>query len=71
MTVKSIGSSVSSNVVGAIAGGVILYFVAKKALKVENKFAVAGLAIVGVIAGAMAQSKFASKATLAPAIAKA
>ena len=69
MTIKSIGGNLKSNPVGAIVGGVALFFGAKKLLKVENKYALAGLALVGVIAGAMVQSKIKSKATVAPAIA--
>ncbi len=70
MTVQSIGGSLKANPIGAIVGGVALYFGAKKLMKVENKYALAGLVVVGVIAGAIAQSKLKSKATIAPAIAK-
>ncbi len=71
MTIKSIGGSLKENPIGAIVGGVALFFAAKKLMKVENKYALAGIALVGVIAGAITQSKMKSKATLAPAIAAA
>ncbi len=69
MTIKTIGGNLKSNPVGAIVGGVALFFGAKKLMKVENKYALAGLTLVGVFVGAMAQSKLKSKATVAPAIA--
>ena len=68
MTIKSIGGNLKENPIGAIVGGVALYFGAKKLMKVENKYALIGLTLVGVIAGAMTQAKLKSKATVAPAI---
>ncbi len=68
MDIKSIGGSLTSNPIGAIAGGVAAYLLAKKVGKVENKYAVIGITVAGVIAGAMAQSKLRSKATVKPAI---
>ena len=67
MTIKSVAETVKTNFVGALVGGVALYYGAKK-MKVENKYAHWGLVVVGAIAGAMAQSKWASKATIKPAI---
>ncbi len=69
MTIKSIGGSLKENPIGAIVGGVALYFAAKKVMKVEHKYALVGFAVVGVIAGSIIQSKMKSKATIAPAIA--
>jgi uncharacterized membrane protein YebE (DUF533 family) len=68
MTIQSIGSSVKSNIVGAIGGSVALYFGAKKLMKVENKYVLIGLTLAGAVAGAMVQSKLKSKATIKPAI---
>ncbi len=68
MNIQSIGGSLKSNPIGAIIGGVALYFGAKKLMKVENKWALGGLVVVGVIAGAITQSKLKSKATIKPAI---
>jgi hypothetical protein len=67
MTIKSVTETVKTNFVGALVGGVALYYGAKK-MKVENKYAHWGLVVVGAIAGAMAQSKLMSKATIKPAI---
>jgi hypothetical protein len=41
---------------------------AKKLLKLENKWAVWGLAIAGVVVGATVQAKMKSKATLVKAV---
>ncbi len=71
MDIKSIGNSVKSSPIGALVGGVALFFAAKKLMKIENKWAMGGLVVVGVIAGAMVQSKLKSKATIKPAIAAA
>lgn len=68
MTVKGTIDSITSSPIGAIVGGAALYFGAKKFLKVENRCALIGLALVGVVAGAMAQSKIKSKASVKPAI---
>lgn len=61
-------SKITSNPIGAIAGAAAFYFGAKKLMKVENKWALIGLSAVGLIAGAMVQSKLKSKATIKPAI---
>ncbi len=68
MTIKSIGGNIKSNPIGAIVGGAALFFAGKKLMKVHNKYALAGLVIVGVVAGAIAQSKMKSHATIAPAV---
>jgi uncharacterized membrane protein YoaK (UPF0700 family) len=68
MDVKTITSSVTGNILGAVVGGVALYLGAKKVMKVENKYYVAGLVLAGAIAGAMLQSKLKSKKILASTI---
>jgi outer membrane lipoprotein SlyB len=55
-------SKITGNPIGAIAGGVAVFFAAKKFGKVENKWALGALAIVGVVAGAMIQGKMKAKA---------
>lgn len=55
-------SKITGNPIGAIAGGVAVFFAAKKLGKVENKWALGALAIVGVVAGAMIQGKMKAKA---------
>lgn len=47
-------NSVTSNAIGAIVGGVAMYYGAKK-LNVSNKWAVWGIALAGVIVGANVQ----------------
>lgn len=71
MTIKTIGVSLKENILGAIAGGVVFYFGAKKVAKIEKNAYLIGLAAAGAIAGAMIQSKLKSKASIAPAIKKA
>ena len=61
MTIKDVTNTAQSNLVGLVLGGVAGYYIAKKAAKVENKWAIAGIAVVGAIAGAMMQSKMAAK----------
>lgn len=68
MTIKGTIDSITASPIGALVGGAALYLGAKKFMKVENKYALVGLALVGVIAGAMAQSKMKSKASVKPAI---
>jgi hypothetical protein len=70
MEIKSIVSTPVANPIGAIGGGLIGYFLAKKGLKLENKWAVIGVSVAGVVLGAMAQAKYKSKATLATTVAK-
>ena len=52
---------ITSNPVGAIAGGLVVFYGAKKMGKVSNMYALAGLTLVGVIAGAMIQAKIGAK----------
>ena len=60
-TIKSSVSTIKSNFIGAAVGAGVGYYASKKFGKVENKWALIGLTIVGAVAGAMAQAKFAAK----------
>ena len=60
-TVQEQFGKLTANPIGAIAGGVAFYYGAKKMGKVENNYALIGLAVVGAIVGAMVQSRLASK----------
>ena len=59
--VKKSVSTIKSNLIGGIAGGVVTFLAAKKYGKVENKFALAALTIAGIVAGATVQAKIAAK----------
>lgn len=61
---------VTNNPIGAIAGGVAVFYGAKKFANVENKFVLIGLALVGAVAGAMIQAKIKDKGITAAAIKK-
>ncbi len=65
MDIKQTLKSPLSNPVGALVGAAALYFAAKKFMKVEKKWMLISLALVGGVAGALAQSKWKSKAMLA------
>lgn len=54
-------AKVTSNPIGAVVGGVAVFFAAKKLGKVQNKWALIGLTAVGVIAGALAQNAIKAK----------
>lgn len=54
-------SIVKSNVVGAIAGSIVVFLVAKKYGHVSSKTALIVLAVVGVAIGANAQSMIKAK----------
>lgn len=69
-TLKSIGSSLKNNIPGAILGGVAGYFAAKKWGKVENKWILGGLAVVGAVLGAAVEYKIKAR-TVKPALAAA
>lgn len=56
-TIKEGVAKVTNNAIGALAGAGIAFFAAKKFGKVQNKWALAGITIVGIFAGALAQSK--------------
>ena len=55
-------TKITSNPMGAIIGGVAMYFGVKKFAKVENKYVLMGLAVVGGVVGAMVQAKMKAKA---------
>lgn len=50
-------ATLKSNPLGAIAGGVVAFYGAKKFAKVSNTKVLIGIALLGVVGGAMAQSK--------------
>jgi len=54
-------AKITNNPLGAIVGGVAFYFGSKKYAKVSNPWLLGGLALVGVVVGAMAQSAMKSK----------
>lgn len=68
-TVKTQFSKLTSNPIGAIAGGFVAFWAAKKYASVSNKWALGTIAIVGAVAGAYAQSQVKAKAS-APALKK-
>jgi hypothetical protein len=53
---------VTSNPIGAIAGGAAGFYAAKKMGNVTNMWLLAGITVVGVIVGANAQSMMKAKA---------
>ena len=54
-------TKVQNNLIGGIAGGGLAFWAAKKYGNVSNMYALAGLAIVGVIVGANVQSSMKAK----------
>lgn len=60
-TVKEQVAKVTGNPVGAIGGGVVAFLAAKKLGKVNNKWALVGITLVGVVAGALIQAKIKAK----------
>ncbi len=62
-TVKQGVSKITSNPIGAVVGGAVAFFAAKKFGKVENKWALIALTLVGVAAGAMGQSMLKAKSS--------
>jgi hypothetical protein len=54
-------STIKANPIGAIVGGVALFYAAKKFGGVSKKLALGAIAVVGVFAGAKAQSVIISK----------
>jgi outer membrane lipoprotein SlyB len=52
---------VKANWIGGVAGGVLGVVAARKFGKVQNKWALIGIGLAGVVIGAMAQSKIAAK----------
>lgn len=57
MNIKDQVSKITSNPIGAIAGGGAAFYGAKKFGKVTNKWVLAGITLVGVVAGAFVQAK--------------
>lgn len=68
-TIKVQFNKLTNNPIGAIAGGYAAFWLAKRYGKVANNWALAGLAVVGAVAGAMAQSNLKAKAS-APVVKK-
>ena len=54
-------AKITNNPLGAIVGGVVVYFGSKKYANVSNPWMLAGLTLVGVVAGAMIQSSMKTK----------
>lgn len=54
-------AKITNNPLGAIVGGVAVFYGAKKFAKVSNYWLLGGLTIVGVIAGAMIQGSMKGK----------
>ena len=69
-SLKSIGSSLKNNWAGGILGGLAGYYSAKKYGKIENKFVLGGVALVGALLGAGIEYKIKAK-TVKPALAAA
>lgn len=62
--IKKSVTTLKNNPIGAIAGGILAFYAAKKFGKVENKYALAGIAIAGLVVGAMAQNMMKAKASV-------
>jgi len=54
-------AKVKNNYLGAVAGGVLVWWASKKYMAVDKMWVRAGLTLVGVVAGAYAQSSIAAK----------
>jgi outer membrane lipoprotein SlyB len=54
-------AKVQNNLIGSLAGAGLAYFAAKKYGKVTNMYALVGIAIAGVLAGANIQSGIKAK----------
>ena len=69
-SIKEMGSNLMHTPIGTIGGGVAAYFAAKKFGKVENKWMLIGIAVVGAIAGSIIEYKVRAKSvkpTITPA----
>lgn len=62
-TIKEQTAKITNNPIGAVVGGIAIFYAAKKFGKIENKWALAGAALVGVVLGAMVQSKMKAKSS--------
>lgn len=60
-TMKENVAKVTGNPIGAIVGGAAAFLAAKKLGKVENKWVLIGLTVVGAVAGALVQAKMKAK----------
>lgn len=69
-TLKSIGNSLKNNVIGTLAGAGAGYYAAKKWGKIENKWILGGLTLVGAVIGASIEYKIKAR-TVKPALAAA
>jgi ABC-type enterobactin transport system permease subunit len=67
-TIKTQIGKVTSNPIGAIVGGVAVYYAAKKYGNVTNRWMLIGAGVLGVIGGAMAQASFKKGAPTAATI---
>jgi hypothetical protein len=62
-SIKDYTSKAMSNPIGAIAGGVLAYYIIKKHTGISNKWAMYGLTVVGVFLGATIQNNMKAKAS--------
>ena len=60
---KNSTDKVKGNLLGAAAGGVLVWWASKKYMGVEKMWLRAGLTLVGAVAGAYAQSMVKAKAS--------
>jgi len=65
--VKSAWASVKNSPIGAIGGGLLAFYAAKKKGNISNKYALVGIAIVGALVGSAIEYKIKAK-TVKPAI---
>lgn len=54
-------STITSNPIGAVVGGLAAFYGAKKFASVSNKWALGAIAVAGIVAGAMVQAKVSAK----------
>jgi len=59
-------AKIKANWIGAAAGAVVTVIAAKKFAKVNNKWALIGIGVAGLVIGGMVQAKIASKTNGAP-----
>ena len=62
MKLKEVTGKVRNNPIGAVVGAAAAFMAAKKFGKVSNMYALAGIAVAGLILGGMAQSAIKTKA---------
>lgn len=68
--IKEVGSKLINSPIGAVAGALGGFWASKKYLKVSNKWALAGLTIVGAVIGAGAEATIKAKFVKPAAAAK-